>query len=382
MKKMLILTACAALFAAASEAGDFTWRLYRELGSDPAANLFFSPYSIGTALSMAREGAAGESRAELDSLLGPGGAEEFIRLSRELPEQQKIRFEIANSIWPQAGLRLKPAFTEAMEGEFHASSAALDYKKDPASATRTINAWVKDKTQGRIAELLSARALNELTRLVLVNTIYFQGDWKRQFKPERTRNRPFYPAPDQPVDARLMNQTDFFDYAESAEWQLLRMDYANLRFAMLVLLPRPGVAIAEVEKQLSDANLAAWLEQLEQRRVYLTFPAFESEYQAQLAELLQRLGCRLPFDPFKADFSGITDDGPLYITNVIHQANVSVDEQGTVAAAATAVAMALGAAMPPDPPVDFQADRPFIYLIVDTETSAVFFAGRLVNPGK
>ncbi len=388
--RILPLLAAAVLFAGCDvretvtlETGNFTWRLYRELGSDPAANLFFSPYSVGAALSMAREGAAGATRAEIDRLLGwSDGSEKFIRLSRDLPEQREVQFEIGNSIWPQAGLRLKPAFTEAMERDFHASSATLDYRKTPAFAARTINAWVEEKTQGRIAELLSPDALSELTRLVLVNTIYFRGDWQLQFKRERTQLQPFYPAPERPVETRLMNQTGFFGYAENADWQLLRMDYANLRFAMLVLLPRPGVVITEVEKQLSDANLAAWLKQLEPRRVDVTLPAFESEYRAQLSEHLQRLGCRLPFDPAHADFSGLTGDEPLFIDKVIHQANVSVDEQGTVAAAATAVTIVRSAMPPQEPPVEFRADRPFIYLIVDTETAAVLFAGRLVNPSK
>ena len=220
--------------------------------------------------------------------------------------------------------------------------------------------------------------LNAATRLVLTNAIYFKGDWATQFKKDRTQDEPFTLLNGSTVQTPMMNQKARFGYAETDAIQVLEMPYVGEELTMVVLLPRKTDGIGELEKGLTTENLAQWLDKAHKREVIVAMPKFKMTSKFSMADVLRTMGMMDAFTP-AADFSGMTGRRDLFISAVIHQAYVDVNEEGTEAAAATAVTMTLTAALPTQPPV-FRADHPFLFLIRDKASGSILFLGRLMNP--
>ncbi len=364
----------------------FSLNLYKAVASRKG-NLFFSPWSISMALAMTHLGARGKTAAEMeqalhfpDKMLDESFATLLRNLTTGLPKG--IQVEMANRIFPQQGYPLLPAFTQAL-GRFYATgSQALDFVKAASAATNAINSWVKAQTHGRITNLIPQGVLDSLTRLVLVNTIFFKGTWKTKFKKRATHKAPFYPSAGQTIQVDMMGATIKTRYQQGPGFKVLSLPYVGDKLSMVILLPDKKDGLADLEKKLDAETIHKVTRHMPMRKVRIWLPRFHAEQKLQLKPILAKLGIKLAFSQTKADFSGITTQKPgLFISAVIHQADCDVDEQGTVAAAATAVVMKVRGriASHPDSYL-FRADHPFLFFIRDDASGAILFMGRIVKP--
>lgn len=367
----------------------FALELYAKLRGE-AGNLFLSPYSISSALAMTYAGARGNTAAEMETALhftlGPEGTHPAFRaLQARLEALQAaggLQLAIANSLWPQQGYPFLPEYLDFIKSGYGAGITPLDYPGDTEGARQTINRWVEETTRAKIKDLIAPGALDSLTRLVLVNAIYFKGTWASQFKPEQTAPADFFVTPEVPVPVPLMTQTRQYPYAEFKDCQVVKLPYVGGDVSMLVVLPKEKDGLAALEAQLTPARLAEWRAALTERNVRVFLPKFKLTWGTfRLNEPLQALGMLDAFSETRADFSGM-DGRPdwLYIKLVLHKAFVEVNEEGTEAAAATAVVMKVKSM--PVPPMEFRADHPFLFLIQEEQAGAILFMGRVVDPTK
>jgi len=367
----------------------FAFNLYRALGEEDG-NLFCSPYSISLALAMTYGGARGETEQEMaDAIqftLSQGRLHPaFNSIDIELGERgegaegkdgEGFRLNTVNAIWGQKNYHFLPDFLDLLAENYGAGLRTLDFANAPEESRLVINDWVSEQTEDRIEDLIPQGLIDALTRLVLTNAIYFNSAWQYPFDEDLTRDGWFYRLDGGEVTVPLMRQTESFGYAGGDDYQAVELPYDGGELSMLILLPRDGQFTA-FEESLDAGRASAIIGALEQRQVALTMPQFEFESEFKLKPALSALGMPGAFTE-AADFSGMTGGHDLFISEVVHKAFVSVDEAGTEAAAATAVIMKLTAI--PEPPVEFTADRPFIFLIRDIETGAILFLGRVLNP--
>ncbi len=368
----------------------FALDLYQALREGSGGNLFFSPYSISIALAMTYAGARGETEKEMaqvlhftlpQSRLHPAfNSLDLTLKSRAQPEQEGgkgFQLNIASAIWGQQGHKFLQEFLDTLAQNYGAGLMLLDFAHDPEAARKTINDWVSEQTEGRIQELLPRGVIDFLTRLVLTNAIYFKAAWAEPFKKELTSDGTFHLLDGSGVTVPMMHQTTDLGYAEGEGYQAVEIPYEGRKLAMVILLPAEG-RFEAFERSLNAERLQSILRGMTYREVELTLPRFQVESGFRLAETLKAMGMRTAFNPEEADFSGMDGTRNLYIGDVLHKAFVSVDEEGTEAAAATAVVIKETAM--PRPPVKVTVDRPFIFLIRDLPTGTVLFLGRVLNP--
>ncbi len=372
------------------EAGNrFALELYAQLRAREG-NLFLSPYSIATALTMTYAGARGETAAQMARVLHlPAEEAQLHRAVAALKDEiegagaaEGCELSIANALWGQKGFDFLAGFLGLLQDSYGARLTELDFAGNAEGARRTINDWVEEQTSGKIKDIIAPGVLGPLTRLVLTNAIYFKGDWTEPFKEERTRDEPFWTSAEDSADAPMMHQTKDFQYGESGECQALLLPYAKGRLAMLVLLPKERDGLAKLEGGLKVEGVRQWLARLRKREVELSLPRFKLTSQFALGDPLREMGMGDAFALPPADFSGMDGRKDLFISAVIHKAFVDVNEEGTEAAAATAVTMVLGAAVAPEPPVVFRADHPFLFFIVERRSGSILFMGRLSDPAE
>lgn len=380
MKKMIPLLLLAVSVRA--DDGTFALNLYRRLAATEG-NVAFSPHSICTALGMALKGARGETAAALSGVLNApedpaqyDGEMDALQTSlRAISSHGGPWMQISNRMWPQEGFYIREAYENALQRVFDADVQPVDFKADAEAARQMINQWVALATVNRIKELLPSGVLNSLTRLVLTNTIWFKGKWALAFKAEETQDAAFY-AGTAPVNVPMMKQNGDFLYADAASFQALEMPYIGDRVAMLVLLPRERNGIGALEQKLDGTLLKQCIDNLKKTKVDVSIPRFTAQQNADLTKILSAMGMGIAFTG-NADFSGITGARELHISAVVHEAVVEVNEEGTEAAAATAVVMLKTASR--RQPV-FRADHPFIYIIRDRQTGTILFMGRFAKP--
>ena len=362
--------------------------LYRAVAAGQT-NVVFSPASITLALAMARAGARGQTAAEMDAVMHAVASDENAGWLNALDQALAARsgtfkdesgkdlpvtLRIANAPFAQQGMPLEKAYLEALAARFGAGMRLVDYRTQTEKARTLINAWVDAQTEHRIPELLVPGVLTPLTRLALVNAIYLKAPWQTPFSADATKADTFTRADGSAVQVPFMATTASLRYASGDGWRAVEIPYIGGSLAMTVILPDN---LAGFEQTLTADTFAAITGALAETQVALAFPKFGIETKAELAPILAALGMPSAFDD-RADFSGITAAEKLLISNVIHQANIDVDEKGTEAAAATAVVMR-ATAMPAEP-VAFRADRPFLFALRDVPTGAVLFLGRVGDP--
>ena len=273
-----------------------------------------------------------------------------------------------------------PDYLALLDKNFGAGLKEVDFAGDAEGARKAVNAWAEKETREKIKDLLLPGAVQPATRVILTNAIYFKGKWTEPFKKDQTKDADFFLAPDKKVSAPLMNLTERFPYFDGGAFQALEMPYAGDALAMVILLPREKDGLAALEKSLTAAKFAEWTAKLVRREVVVAVPKFKMTSTFMLGGTLAAMGMPLAFQACNADFTGITGGKePFWIGEVIHKAFVDVNEEGTEAAAATAIMM-LGAAMPAAPPPVFRADHPFVFLIRDKRSGCILFVGRVVNP--
>jgi serpin B len=350
-------------------------------------NVFFSPYSMATALAMTYAGARAETAEQMAKVLHlpveqeqvPGA---FAALDASLTGAGKSRgYELytANALWGQKGHPFLTAFIKLTHDSYHAGLTEVDFQNATEQARQTINAWVEKQTHDKIKELLAPGVLSDMTRLVLTNAIYFKGDWAKPFKKERTRDELFHVRARQETKVPMMHQKEHFGYLEDAAFQALELPYAGKDLALVVLLPRKVDGLAALERSLTSAKLTTWLGKLHAVEVDVALPKFQLTEELQLAKTLSEMGMPNAFNS-RADFSGMDGSHDLFLSAVVHKAFVDVNEKGTEAAAATGVAVK-ATAMLANAPV-FRADHPFLFLIRDTRSGSILFMGRLIQPEK
>lgn len=363
--------------------------LYQRVGTTSDANVFFSPASIGAALSMTSLGARNETEKQMLAVLGYPPADrakmheawsgQLARMNGNDPKRA-YQLAIANRLWGQSGYPFLPAFLNDAKKWYGAPLEELDFAANLEGSRVKINGWVEKQTADKIKELIKPGILQPDTRLVLTNAIYFKGSWADPFKKEATRNEAFTLADGKKIDVPMMHRQAMYRYAEDESIQLLELPYAQNELSMIVILPRKADGLAGVEKAIDAKWLAGLSKQRQKRDVDLTLPRFKMTAEFELAKVLREMGMPLAFDPNRADFSGMTSKEGLMISKVIHQAFVDVNEEGTEAAAATAVTMMPMSAMIPQPPVVFKADHPFLFVIRENKSNTILFMGKLVNP--
>ncbi len=370
----------------------FATDIYGKLSESEKGNLFFSPYSIHTALGMTATGAKGTTRDQMVKVLHLPEDEHKALASGDLGRfyahpRKDYELSVANALWGQKDFPWRAEWLAVQNERYGAGFNEVDFLKDKLGSIARINGWVEDKTRGKIQGLLKPDdvPVNEgakITRLILTNAIYFKGKWADEFTKNATTDQPFHLAAGGSVPAPLMARTGTYGYADLGELQALELPYKGSELSMVVLLPRKADGLPAIEKQLAAVKLSAWLGKLESKRVSVHLPRFKQEQRFEPRQHLEALGMTAAFDWMQSDFSGMADlskEAPLFIYKVIHQSFVDVNEEGTEAAAATAVIMA----QPPSaemPPVEFRADRPFLFLIRDVKHGTILFLGRVTNP--
>ncbi len=392
-----------------SDSNVFAFRLFAQLAQNEPASLFLSPSSISAALAMTYAGAAGETAKEFETALGYSlQGNDLHQAYQELAEVTRtggIEFRTANRLWGQTGYHFLEEFLRTTETSYGAGLGEVDYQHATEAACLEINSWVEEQTAGRIKDLVSPRVLDETTRLVLTNAVYFLGNWHDPFDEQHTRDEDFVEASGATSVVSMMHKTSDLRYGESASVKLLELPYQSYGtetrtvmvggepyeevipteeggsdFAMLILLPTVIDGIDDLTRDLATGGFAE-LPPIEECEVRVAVPKFRMESAFSLGDQLQAMGLRQAFSD-DADFSKMTDNPMgLKITEVIHQAFVEVSEEGTEAAAATGVMMAAECAFeePPVPKV-FRADHPFVFLIRDNATKLIHFIGRYMGP--
>ena len=353
----------------------------RIAASEPDGNIFFSPHSISAALAMTYAGAGGRTAEQIASAMHFQGSGEdlhgsFAALAAVL-EQKKgsCRLEVANALWGQEGYPFLQDFIGLIDRHYGGGFRTVNFKERKEEARAAINEWAAANTSGKIRELLKPEILTELTRLVLTNAIYFRGNWAARFDPEQTTAAPFHVRPGETTEVQMMHATGMFRYAEQDGVEFLEMPYEGDELSMVVLLP--GITASGDAVPIDLGKLDGWLAAAFPGQTEIWLPKFTFEAEYRLDEYLKEMGMADAFSLPPADFSGLNGRKDLYITAVIHKAVIDVNEEGSEAAAATAVV--IGTKMAPRKNY-FRADRPFIFLIRHNETGAILFLGRVVRP--
>ena len=364
----------------------FSFNIFEELFEEDNNNLFVSPYSIFTALAMTYEGAKGETAEEMADVLHVEQDNEsfhlYMKTLYDVLNIQNIDYNIstANALWVKKNLQLLEEYLNIIQEFYGGDATEVDYS-NPSESAAIINQWVENQTNGLIKDLITEDMINPLTALILTNAIYFKGIWKTQFDPENTTNRPFETAAGTSVEAEtmtLVNTYDRFYYTENDDMQLLELPYTGDDTSMMIFLPKNN-DVASFVNTIDIEMFSTWTASMIERKVDIYLPKFEVETRYILKENLMNLGMTIPFTE-NADFSLITGAKELFISNVVHKAFIDVNEEGTEAAAATAVVMETTANGAGSSNIVFDCNHPFLYLIYHKQTGTILFMGSITDP--
>ncbi len=364
-----------------SSDNDFGLGLFNRLSeSEPEKNVFISPLSVSMALGMTLNGAEGSTREQMMATLQKQGlSEEAINGSyRSIIDlfsnlDPKVNLNLANSIWYRNGFEVLPAFLEVNKSSFDAEVAALDFSHE--GSKDVINDWVDEKTNGLIDKIIDHIA--EDVVMYLINAIYFKGDWTYQFEEEKTVNAPFNNRNNSRPDVPLMNLFGSVPYANTAEVSLIDLPYGDSLFSMTIILPHEDARLEEIAENLTTDSWDRWIASLEPTNLDVFLPRFKLEYEKKLKDVLAELGMSEAFEANAADFSRITPNQNLYLSNVVHKSFVEVNEKGTEAAAVTVVEVSVTSIG--EEPASFRVDRPFLFAIREQHSGAILFIGKVLN---
>ncbi|XP_055338948.1 leukocyte elastase inhibitor-like isoform X2 [Paramacrobiotus metropolitanus] len=380
---------------------EFSMNIYHQIAASPehaSSNLFLSPLSISSALLLAYVGAKSSTRAELEAILQiqqnfAGNEADVLKAYGEVMQvfvpskdergQNAFDLSLANRVYVQRGFHLKPEYQTAVTQKLNGEIGEVAFKEDTDSAIREINTWVEKQTNNKIRDLVSGGAVTAQTLMVLVNAIYFKASWLNRFDDKNTKKEDFYNLDGKvsKVDMMFMGKKKY-KYFNNDEvklplppFQMIEIPYKAEEMSMLVILPQDKNGLAELEKSLTGEALRNIYHACSQRKVDVWLPKFKLEESYKLVDVLQKMGVQHLFG--KADLSGIADE-PLVVSEVLHKAFVEVNEEGTEAAAATAMMMTRALVVEP-PPAQFRADHPFMFAIRHQGTGLVAFVGRVAQ---
>lgn len=367
-----------------SDEKDFVFAFYSEIAKDsPESNLFFSPFGISTAFSMAYEGAAGNTASEMQQVFGFISDDQKRReaisdtLAKLDSKNDMYKLQIANALWVKDGYQIKQDYLDTATTYYDSTVDNVDFVTN--DGVNKINRWTSEKTQGKIKDVLAPDSTDELTRMVITNAIYFKGKWGNQFNPGNTSDKLFWLDKDKSVTVPMMKSpADMFDYYETKDLQAIKMYYVGGDISMIVLLPKDKNGLGSLEDSLNMQKLDFIRDMMTREPLTIQIPKFEFETEYKLVDSLENLGIHDAFDKNNADFQGMTDE-QVYLDQAIHKAFVNVNEEGTEAAAITALVVRAQSG-PPEPRHEFVADHPFVFIIQENNTGEILFIGRLANP--
>ncbi|KAE8280066.1 Leukocyte elastase inhibitor [Larimichthys crocea] len=368
----------------------FCLDLFKKLGDDGAANVFFSPFSISSALSMVFLGAAGNTAKQMSEVLKTQDCldEIHVNFAKLLDEFNKAgapyALSVANRLYGEQSYQFVQDFIGMTKEFYSAELESVDFRGNFEAARLNINSWVEDKTQGKIKDMLVQGVLDNMTRLVLVNAIYFKGNWNKQFLESRTQDAQFKISKNNTKTVKMMHQKSKFPltYIPDVDCQILEMPYKEKELSMLIFLPNEtecGSGLEKLEKALTYENFVEWTrpDMMDEVEVQVGLPRFKMEEKYDLKSVLVSMGMVDAFSPVSSDFSGMSPGNDLMLSKVVHKAFVEVNEEGTEAAASTAAVMMLRCAMRTPP---FVADHPFLFFIRHNPSMSILFAGRYCSP--
>ena len=364
----------------------FAFDMYQQINGQPDQadkNVFFSPYSLSTAMAMLYAAAEGETKAQIQktfhypapAILNPNSAALYNQFNKPNPD---YKLATVNDLWMQQGLTLNKSYADTVQHYYSGQVTALDFEGSPDPARQTINKKIAEKTKQLIPQLLPKGSIKSDTAVVLTNAVYFKGDWTMPFTAERTSAQPFYNAIGRASTVQMMQQQSYFDYYEDKHIQVVQLPYKGDDLSMLVVLPKLNhkLAMQQLAKSLNATKIKQWSAGLVRQEVDLQLPKFKLDARYQMKTLLADMGMPKAFNN-GAEFNLYADGTPIRLDEVYHQAVVTVDEKGTEAAAAAgAVGMYVGMSYP----VEFKADHPFMFMIKDNKTDAILFLGQVNKP--
>jgi serpin B len=369
---------------------EFAFSLYPTLDTGDT-NLVFSPYSISTCLSMVYLGARGETQSQMQSALQmkvdrknlPKTA--FALNQSLLPQknsEKSYKLNMANAVWVDQGTFLLTDFRYSIEQQFKAKLGTLNFDAAPEKALESINEWVYKQTQGKIPRLLNGDDINKMTRLMLTNAVFFQGNWVSPFDPKETYEAPFYSKLEESVPTMMMHKTHSVPYFENELLQAVALPFTGMsneggQLAFFALLPKSADNFSAMVSEI-DGSFDEWVSSLSQAHVELTLPKFTFSSRFDLNKPLQDLGIEDAFDS-NANFTGIDGIRDLFLNKVVSLTYFALDEIGVTAAAATSAGMNV-TFVPEKPPIPFDADHPFLFFILDLKSKEVLFMGKVVQP--
>ncbi|XP_030557786.1 serine protease inhibitor 42Dd [Drosophila novamexicana] len=358
----------------------FTSELFQLLAAGGLQqNIVFSPFSIQACLALAFAGAQGETADEIAkglhfvSNFPPEVAQTFQFVLQKYKDSELLR--VANKLYVQQGKQLKASYESTIKSDYNSEAESINFALG-AAAAQSINGWVNAKTEGKITELVTADSFDENTRLVLLNALHFKGSWAHKFDESRTAEDDFWIAEEQSVKVSYMNQKAKFGYGyfEDLGCTAIDMPYKDSDLSMLVLLPQEREGLKSLADKLKSVNLVDLAAKLAVEEVTVKFPKFKVDYSIELADKLQQLGITKMFNE-GAEFDNLLESPEgIFVSKVVHKATIEVNEEGTEAAAATGIIMMTRMMLMP---LQFQADRPFLYVIWNKRN--IVFAGAFVN---
>ena len=360
---------------------DFSFDFYNKIALNEEGNIFFSPYSIFTALSMAYEGARENTSLEMENVLNilqnnSPTLGSFGRIYNLLNQKQEgYKISTANAFWAHEDYEFINEYLDLLKKFYMAEANELDFSKN-VEAAEIINTWIEQQTNDKIKDMIKPDMLSDLTKLVLTNAIYFKGLWDSPFNPKMTYETDFRLTTGEIVKVDMMGdpKNSVFNFSETEDLQIIEMGYHGNDLSMLVILPKEN-NITSAESRMNFENLSKWKNDLYEKDINVEIPKFKFETKYSLNNILQDMGILDAFIPGAADFSGMDGTKNLFISKALHQAFVEVNEEGTEATAATTIIMELTAI-----PDSFRADHPFVLLIQHKETGAILFMGRVTDP--
>nr|XP_032830336.1 leukocyte elastase inhibitor-like isoform X2 [Petromyzon marinus] len=373
---------------------EFAIDVFRTLGArEVGGNVFFSPLSISAALAMVLLGAKGQTSEQMSKVLCYEGVSDVHEAFKGLLGTLKSPgagcvLRVANRLYGEKSFGFLKGFLQATQKFYDAKLAAVDFTKSFDGVRKKINAWVEEKTDGKIKDLLEEGTLDVMTRLVIVNAVYFKGKWTKKFNSQNTTQSNFHLNQRETKQVQMMSQKNTFQhgFVQNMNLNVLELPYVGNALSMIILLPAAiedeTNGLEKLERELNLQNLQTWTSPTTMRSgdVLLHLPRFRLEQSYTLNKPLSSLGMGDLFSPLTADLSGMDGNRDLFVSHVAHRAFVEVNEEGTEAAAATAVTIKLRRAMPTQPPFKFCADHPFVFLIRDNRNGSVLFLGRYTSP--
>ncbi|XP_067668699.1 leukocyte elastase inhibitor-like isoform X2 [Haliotis asinina] len=378
---------CSKVSQLAAADAKFTIDLYRALSSSMSdQNLFLSPYSVLSVMAMAYMGARGTTASEMLQVLKLTEISETIHIAFQeylavmSSKAEGCDLASANKLYVRKDKQLCPEFSKKVTLHFGAEAETCDFIGNPESECTKINAWVANQTHDRIQGVISPLSLTKDTSMILVNAIYFKGQWENVFDKGLTEKGSFTVSSSKKVVIDMMNTVDTFGYSEikDLDCMALELPYVGDRLSMVILLPRKTNGLSFLEQNLKPHHLHAQFTVNAWNEVDVSLPRFKMESTFELADVLSTLGMCTAFDPVEANFSGIDPSGLLTLSRVVHKTFVEVNEEGTEAAACTMMDCVDGLVM--QKKLVFRADHPFIFFIRDRQSEMILFLGRIVNP--